>query len=48
MKQYDAETIEKAKQWFGDGEVDVNTMIKAGAITLERIMKMYQKEVLDK
>lgn len=47
MKEYDTETIEKAKQWFGDGEVDVDAMINAGAITLERIMRMYQKEVLD-
>ncbi|MBP3887633.1 MAG: hypothetical protein J6F30_08270 [Cellulosilyticum sp.] len=46
MQEYDNETIEKAKQWFGDGEVDVNTMIETGVITLERIMKMYEKEVL--
>lgn len=34
----------KAKQWFGDGEVDVNLMVSSGAITKEQIIKMYIKE----
>lgn len=48
MKQYDDETIQKAKCWFGDGEVDVDAMISEGFVRLETIMRLYQKEVLDK
>jgi len=36
----------KAKQWFGDGEVDVNLMISSGAITKDQIIKMYRVQVL--
>lgn len=48
MKNYDDETIKKAKLWLGDGEVDIDAMIGAGVIKLETIMKMYQEEVLNK
>ncbi len=46
MQKFDNETIEKAKYWFGDGEIDIDKMIETGVITLEKIMKMYEKEVL--
>jgi len=36
----------KAKQWFGDGEVDVDLMISSGAITKDQIIKMYRIQVL--
>lgn len=48
MKQYDDETIQKAKQWIGGDEVSVDVMIRAGVIELEVIMQMYQEEVLNK
>lgn len=39
--------IEKAKYWFGGGEVDVDAMINAGVISLDIIIKMYKEEVLN-
>ena len=34
--------IEKAKQWFSDGEWDVNLTISFGAITEAQIVEMYR------
>lgn len=36
--------LPKAKQWFGNGEADVDLMIRSGAITKNQIIKMYIKE----
>lgn len=36
--------LPKAKQWFGDGEIDVDLMISMRAITKEQLIKMYVKE----
>lgn len=36
--------LPKAKQWFGQGEVDVDLMIGMGAVTKDQIIKMYIKE----
>lgn len=36
--------LPKAKQWFGQGEVDVDLMIGMGAITKAQIIQMYIKE----
>ncbi|MFL1672605.1 hypothetical protein [Paenibacillus dendritiformis] len=35
-----------AKEWFGQGEIDVNLMIAMEAITEKQIMEMYEKEVM--
>lgn len=36
--------LPKAKQWFGAGEVDVDLMIRRGAISKVQLIKMYIKE----
>lgn len=36
--------LPKAKQWFGDGEVDVDLMIRCGAVSENQLIKMYIKE----
>lgn len=36
--------LPKAKQWFGNGEVDVDLMISAGTVTKEQLIKMYIQE----
>lgn len=43
MNNMSNEEIEKAKYWFGDGEVDVDSMINTGAISLDLILKMYRE-----
>ncbi|MCU5025323.1 hypothetical protein ACTFRD_30475 [Bacillus cereus group sp. MYBK249-1] len=35
---------EKAKYWFGDGEVDVDLMVRMDVITKERVIEMYLAE----
>lgn len=35
---------EKAKYWFGDGEVDVDLMVRMGVVTQEVIIEMYLAE----
>ena len=32
---------EKAKKWFGDGEIDVDLMLSMGVITIDRIIESY-------
>jgi hypothetical protein len=41
---YNDTLVTKAKDWFGDGEVDVDLMIGCGALTLDRIISMYLSE----
>lgn len=48
MANLSNEEIEKAKYWFGGGEVDVDLMINVGAISLDLILKMYESEVLNR
>jgi hypothetical protein len=36
--------LPKSKQWFGDGEIDVDLMIRSGVISKEKLIKMYIKE----
>lgn len=36
--------LPKAKQWFGQGEVNVDLMIGMGVVTKDQIIKMYIKE----
>lgn len=43
---YTREKLEQAKEWFGQGEIDVNLMIAMEAITEKQIMEMYEKEVM--
>lgn len=47
-KQYDKQAIEKAKKWFSDNDIDVDLMVSCGAVTVEAMIAMYEKEVLDK
>lgn len=39
------EEWEKAKQWFGQGEIDVDLMVAKGAVTKEDILAMYRREI---
>lgn len=41
---YNENLIKVAKDWFGDGQIDVDMMIGCGGITLDRIVSMYLKE----
>lgn len=41
-----ASIIDKAKEWFGDGENDVNAMIRAGVVTEGFVVSAYRREVL--
>lgn len=34
------------KQWFGQGEYDVDLMIACGAVTEAQIVEMYNREVV--
>lgn len=43
---YTKEEIQQAKKWFGQGEYDVDLMIGMGAISVDRIMEMYEREVI--
>jgi hypothetical protein len=36
--------LPKAKQWFGQGEIDVDIMIRTKTITKEQLIRMYIKE----
>lgn len=38
------EEWEKAKQWFGQGEVDVDLMVARGAVEKDVILEMYRRE----
>ena len=38
------ELWEKAKEWFGDGEADVELMVRMDVITKERVIEMYLAE----
>ena len=42
------ELIKKAKEWFSDGEIDVDLMINCGVITESQIVDMYLKEKFTK
>lgn len=35
---------EKIKYWFGDGEIDVDLMIRMGAVTEKQILDMWEKD----
>lgn len=38
------EEWEKAKQWFGQGEVDVDLMVAKGVVEKDVILEMYRRE----
>lgn len=42
------ELVKAAKEWFGDGDVDVDLLLNYGIIQLETIVRLYEKEVLKK
>ncbi len=35
---------EQIKYWFGNGEVDVDLMIRMGAVTESQILEMWEKD----
>lgn len=35
---------EEIKHWFGDGEVDVDMMLRYGAVTEEVILELWNRE----
>lgn len=35
---------EEIKYWFGDGEVDVDLMIRMGVVTEKQIMEIWEKD----
>jgi hypothetical protein len=35
---------DEMKNWFGDGEFDIDLMLKMGVVTEEQIIKSYNEE----
>jgi hypothetical protein len=35
---------EEVKEWFGEGEVDVEAMIERGTTTKEKLIKLYLQD----